>query len=81
MFADAYFQKLISSIHLQGDHSPCAKPPVDFKTKVPLWPGQGRSGQNGTFVSKSTGGFAQGEWSLCIVIQAINLVIAVFGIP
>ena len=24
---------------LQGDHSACAKPPVDFKTKVPLWPG------------------------------------------
>ena len=29
----------------QGDHSTCAKPPVDFKTKVPLWPGQARAGQ------------------------------------
>ena len=26
-------------IDVQGDHSACAKPPVDFKTKVPLWPG------------------------------------------
>ena len=24
---------------VQGDHSPCAKPPVDFRTKVPFWPG------------------------------------------
>ena len=24
---------------LQGDHSACAKPPIDFKSKVPLWPG------------------------------------------
>ena len=30
---------------LQGDHSACAKPPVDFKTKVPLWPGLPRPGQ------------------------------------
>ena len=29
----------------QGDHSACAKPPVDFKTKVPLWPGQARAAQ------------------------------------
>ena len=33
---------------LQGDHSPCAKPPVDFKTKVPFrpglpWPGQAKA--------------------------------------
>ena len=24
---------------IQGDHSTCSKPPVDFKTKVPFWPG------------------------------------------
>ena len=24
---------------LQGDHSACSKPPVDFRTKVPLWSG------------------------------------------
>ena len=24
---------------IQGDTSGCAKPPVDFKTKVPFWPG------------------------------------------
>ena len=28
---------------IQGDHSSCAKPHVDFKSKVPLWPGQVRS--------------------------------------
>ena len=42
--------------HVQGDTSRCAKPPVDFKTKVPLWSG---AGQNGTFVLESTGGFAR----------------------
>ena len=30
---------------VQGDHSACAKPPVDFKTKVPLWPGLPWPGQ------------------------------------
>ena len=45
---------------VQGDHSACDEPPVDFKTKVPLWPGQ-----NGTFVLKSTGGFAQCKVSPC----------------
>ena len=50
---------------IQGDHSPCAKPPVVFKTKVPLWPGQARPGQSGTFVLKSTGSFALAEWSPC----------------
>ena len=48
---------------IQGDHSVCAKPPVDCKTIVPLWLGLGRPGQSGTFVLKSTGGFAQAEWS------------------
>ena len=28
---------------VQGDPSCCAKPPVDFKTKVPLWPGQDKA--------------------------------------
>ena len=31
--------------NLQGDHSTCAKPPVDIKTKVPLWPGLPWPGQ------------------------------------
>ena len=30
---------------IQGDPSPYAKPPVDFNSKVPLWPGQARAGQ------------------------------------
>ena len=24
---------------VQGDHSTCGEPPVDFKTQVPFWPG------------------------------------------
>ena len=46
---------------LQVDNYACSKPPVDFKTKVPFWPGQGQdmSGQSGTFGLKSTGGFEQ----------------------
>ena len=34
-----------SNIHIQGDHSTCSKPPVDFRTKVPFWLGQARTGQ------------------------------------
>ena len=30
---------------VQGDHSACAKPPVYFNTKVPLWPGLAWPGQ------------------------------------
>ena len=30
-------------LQLQGDKSGCAKPPVDCKTKVPLWPGQAKT--------------------------------------
>ena len=30
---------------IQGDNYTCSKPPVDFKIKVPFWPGQGRTGQ------------------------------------
>ena len=37
--------KIISKTKVQGDHSPCAKPPVDFKTKVRFWPVQARTGQ------------------------------------
>ena len=33
------------SYHILGDPSLCLKPPVDFKTKVPFWPGLARSGQ------------------------------------
>ena len=50
---------------VQGDHSACGEPPVDFKTKVPLWPGLARPGQNGTFVLKSMGSSSQAEWSPC----------------
>ena len=52
--------------YVQGDTSRCAKPPVDFKTKVPLWPGLPWPGQSGTFVLKSTGGFAiiQNIWDV-----------------
>ena len=35
--------KFITKI-VQGDLSPCAKPPVDSKSKVPLWPGQAGAG-------------------------------------
>ena len=35
----------ISKSIILGDHSACAKPPVDFKTKVPLWPCQARADQ------------------------------------
>ena len=37
----ATFQYLAKK-YLQGDHSGRTKPPVDFKTEVPLWPGQAR---------------------------------------
>ena len=33
------------SVDVQGDPSPCAKPPVDFKSKVPLLPDHSRAGQ------------------------------------
>ena len=33
------------SFQLQGDNSVRTKPPVDFKTKVPLWPGLTWPGQ------------------------------------
>ena len=33
------------SHHIQGDPSGSSKLPVDFETKVPLWPGQARPGQ------------------------------------
>ena len=37
---------------VQGDHSTCSKPPVDFKTKVPFWPGQARPMRNFGFEVK-----------------------------
>ena len=37
---------------LQGDHSTCSKPPVDFKTKLPFWPGQARPKRNFFFWSQ-----------------------------
>ena len=33
-------------MYIQGDTSDCAKPPVDFKTKVLFWPGLACFGQN-----------------------------------
>ena len=39
------------------------------KSSVLAWPGQGRPGQSGTFVLKSTGGFKQVELSPCIWVQ------------
>ena len=56
---------------IQGDTSGCAKPPIDFKTKFPLWPGQARPGQNGFFVLMSTGGFAQRDGSPCSVNERV----------
>ena len=53
---------------IQGDTSRCAKPPVDFETKVPLWPGKARPGQNRTSVLESTGGFAQRDLSPCTFV-------------
>ena len=35
---------LEDSITVQGDHSGRTKPPVDFKTQVPLWPDQASPG-------------------------------------
>ena len=58
---------------LQGDPSRCAEPPVDFKTKVPFWPALAWPGQSGTFVLKSTGGFAQGDGSPCRYLEITGL--------
>ena len=46
---------------VQGDTSGCATSPVDFKTKVWLWPGQARQGQ--------AFGFAQPHGSPCTWMQ------------
>ena len=48
---------------VQGDPSGSSKPPADFTTKVPLWPGQ-----NGTFVLKSTGGWELPDGSPCAFV-------------
>ena len=45
-------------VKVQDDTSRSAKPPIDFKTKVPFWPTLAWPGQSGTFVLKSTGGVA-----------------------
>ena len=29
-------------VSVQGDHSGRTKPPIDFKTNIPLWPDQAR---------------------------------------
>ena len=41
---------------LQGDHSPCGEPPVDFKTKVQFWPGLARPKRNICFVVNELNG-------------------------
>ena len=51
----------LQAVSIQGDHSACAKPPVDFKTKVPLWPGLALP--NWDFC------FAQAEWSPCTPLK------------
>ena len=33
------------TVYIQGDPSRCLKSPVDFRTKVPFWPGQVKTGQ------------------------------------
>ena len=43
---------LVSWWVIQGDHSACAKTPVDFKTKVPPWLGLARPKQNLCFEVK-----------------------------
>ena len=49
---------------LLGDNSTCSKPPVNFKTKVPFWPGLAWPGQaKAERVLKSTGGFERVELS------------------
>ena len=58
-----------SSRLIQGDPSRCLKPPFDFRTKVPFWPGQ-----NETFVLKSTGGFKQLDGSPCILVRESRVV-------
>ena len=35
-YVSLFSNSIFMSIYIQGDHSPCAKPPVDFKTKAPL---------------------------------------------
>ena len=42
----SYMKQIYSlNFYLQGDHSGRTKPPVGFKTKVPLWPGLAWPGQ------------------------------------
>ena len=33
------FFGMLQMAHVQSDRASCAKPPVDFETKVPFWPG------------------------------------------
>ena len=58
-------------MNVQGDYSGTTKPPVDFQTKVPLWPDQARLGQAKADL-KSTGGLVLPEWSPCIDSEAEN---------
>ena len=53
---------------VQGDPSPCAKPPVDFKSKVMFWLALPWPGQRATLLFKATGGFAQGDGSPSTVL-------------
>ena len=52
--------------NVQGDHSSCGEPPVDFKTKVPFWPGLAWPSQAKAELLLSTGGLPQAEWSPCM---------------
>ena len=67
----ATFSCLFVNLILQGDTSDsgCAKPPVDFKGKVPFWPGLTWPGQSRTVVLKLMGGFAEPDVSPYTVFQ------------
>ena len=62
-----YTSIILSNLELTARrHITLCKTTPDFKTKVPFWPGLAWPGQSGTFVFKSTGGFAQRDVSPCI---------------
>ena len=56
-----------SDTQIQGDHSCCAKPPVDSKTKL-------RFSTWASYYMMSTGGLAQPEWSPCICVSSVKFI-------
>ena len=67
---------------VQGDTSRLVKTShwLQNKSSTLAWPGQGRSGQNGTFVLMSTGGFGQHDVSPCRVSHGPCLIIIRTGL-